>query len=99
MNREDLIDAIFNSTETWACPEYICDMPEEEGNTGECCLKCAEKLLAGYDAKIRADAIEEYRKEMRDIIEGDEEFTDWQKYEFLECNEVVAELLKERKHE
>lgn len=42
----------------------------------------------------RADGIEEYRKEMHDMIEGDEEFTDWQKYEILECNELVAEQLK-----
>lgn len=47
----------------------------------------------------RADAIEEYRKEMHDIIEGDDEFTDWQKHEFLGCCEVVAEQLKEKKNE
>lgn len=44
----------------------------------------------------KADAIEEYRKEMHDMIEGDEEFTDWQKYEILQCNELVAEQLKEQ---
>lgn len=53
-------------------------------------------LADAYDLG-RADAIEEYRKEMHDMIEGDEEFTDWQKYEILECNELVAEQLKEQK--
>ena len=47
--------------------------------------------------KVRADAIDEYRKEMHDMIEGNEEFTDWQKYEILQCNELVAEQLKEQK--
>lgn len=46
-----------------------------------------------------ADAIEEYRKEMHDMIEGNEEFTDWQKYEILQCNELVAEQLKEQNNE
>lgn len=45
---------------------------------------------------VRKNAIEEYRKEMHDMIEGNEEFTDWQKYEILQCNELVAEQLKEQ---
>ncbi len=50
-----------------------------------------------HDKQIRAEVIEEYRKEMHDMIDGDDEFTDWQKYEFLECNKQVAEQLKENK--
>lgn len=50
------------------------------------------------EARIREEVIEEYRKEMQDIIEGDDEFTDWQRYEILMCNEVVAEELKEKKN-
>lgn len=46
--------------------------------------------------KGRADAIDEYHQEMHDMIEGDEEFTDWQKYEILQCNDLVAEQLKEQ---
>lgn len=57
--------------------------------------------LNEHDKQIRAEAIEEYRKEMHDMIEGDEEFTDWQKYEILQCNELVTERvfgkLKEKK--
>lgn len=49
-----------------------------------------------YKAQIRAEVIDEYHKEMHAIIEGNEEFTDWQKYEILECNELVAEQLKEQ---
>lgn len=49
-----------------------------------------------HDTEVRAEAIEEYRKEMHVIIEGNEEFTDWQKLEILECNELVAEQLKEK---
>ena len=51
----------------------------------------------GYD-KGKADGIEEYRKEMHEYIDGNEEFTDWQKHEILECNELVAEKLKENKN-
>lgn len=51
-----------------------------------------------HDAKVRADVIDEYRKEMHDMIDGNEEFTDWQKHEIIECNELVAEQLKEQKN-
>ena len=56
------------------------------------------KLKYNLGFKIgKASAIEEYRKEMHDMIQGNEEFTDWQKHEILECNELVAEQLKEKK--
>lgn len=59
--------------------------------------KCHQCPLGRDREKIRTDAIESYRKEMHDIIEGNEEFIDWQKYEIFECNELVAEQLKEKK--
>lgn len=58
MTREQLIKTIDENEDAWSCPEYACDMPEKEGNTGECCLKCAEKQLKAYEDKIRAEAIE-----------------------------------------
>lgn len=75
MTREELIQIICNSNLPVTCPEYQCPMPEEEGNTGECCLKCAEKQLAEYEKKIKADVIEEYfqylEKRGMSLIEGD----------------------------
>lgn len=56
MTREQLIKAIYDNDEQWSCPDNPCDKPEEEGNTGECCMKCAEEQLAWYEQKIRADA-------------------------------------------
>lgn len=57
------------------------------------------RIPQAFEDEVRADerakAIEEYRKEMQEMIEGDDEFTDWQKHEILECNELVAEQLKE----
>lgn len=49
--------------------------------------------------QVRANAIDDYHKEMLDIIEGNEEFTDWQKYEILQCNDLVKENLKEQENE
>lgn len=72
----------------------ICRFKEIAIDTG--CSNCEKHFMKEHDAQIRADAIEEYRKEMHDMIEGNEEFTDWQKYEILECNELVAEQLKEQ---
>lgn len=58
--RDNIIKAIFDNENNWSCPEYRCDMPEKEGNTGECCLKCAEKILKEYENKIKTDVIDEY---------------------------------------
>jgi len=59
MTRDNLIQAINDNCDAWSCPTYNCDLPEEEGNSGACCLKCAERQLAEYEEKIRADAIDE----------------------------------------
>lgn len=65
MTRKQLIKAINDNEEEWSCPEYSCNMPDEEGNTGECCWKCAEKQLKKYEDKIRADAIDDYTEWLR----------------------------------
>lgn len=65
--------------------EYGCEVT----STKECPLN--EEIRADE----RAKTIEEYRNKMKEIIDG-EDFTDWQKYEILECNDIVAEELKEQ---
>lgn len=56
MSREELINIIFDNTDIATCPEYnCCGKPEEEGNTGECCLKCADKQLKEYEDKLIDD--------------------------------------------
>lgn len=62
MTREQLIKAIDENEDVWSCPEYYCDMPEKEGNTGECCLRCAEKQLKVYEDKIRVEVIDEFKQ-------------------------------------
>lgn len=60
------------------------------------CSRCTWRL---EKQKLITETIEKYRKEMQDIIEGNEKFTEWQKREILECNELVAEELKGQKNE
>lgn len=64
MTRKELIKAIDENEDAWSCPEYSCDMPEKEGNSGKCCLKCAEKQLKAYEDKIRAKVLKEVEKAM-----------------------------------
>lgn len=52
MTREQLIKSIYDNDELWSCPGHPCDLPEEEGNTGECCMKCAEKQLWEYEQRL-----------------------------------------------
>lgn len=64
MTRDELIEIISNDTSCFSCPDYHCDMPEEEGNTGECCRRCAEKQLAEYEEYIRADERKRFAKQL-----------------------------------
>lgn len=72
MNRNELIQVIYNDTSSATCPGCNCDKPEQEGNTGECCMKCAEEQLAEYEQKIYNQArlfntVKERRKGMNDL--------------------------------
>lgn len=100
MTREELIKAIYDNDDAWSCPEHTCDMPEKEGNTGECCWDCAEKQLKAYEDKIRADVIDEFSLLMKESMNHDWATTkicDMQIYNrlFDKCNEI-AEQLKEK---
>lgn len=55
MTREDLIAIIYNDNSSISCPEYSCDTSEEEASFSKCCMTCAERQLAEYKDKIRAD--------------------------------------------
>lgn len=50
MTKERLIEIIAKSD---YCPRISCNLPEAEGNTGECCKKCAEEVLADYECNIK----------------------------------------------
>lgn len=63
MTRDELIMAIYDSDEAWSCPDHPCDFVEE--SRGNDCMKCAEKQLAEHDAKVREDAIKEYKSKLR----------------------------------
>ena len=56
MTRNELVKVIFDSS---YCPNSPCGLPEAEGNTGECCLKCANDVLKEYEQTIRNKAIDE----------------------------------------
>lgn len=75
MTRKELINAINSNEDAWSCPEYYCDMPELEGNAGECCLKCAEKQLKDYEDEIRAAAIDECFKKIEQRLNDDTEIS------------------------
>ena len=95
MTREQLIKAIYDNEDAWSCPEHTCDMPEKEGNTGECCLKCAEKQLKAYEDKIRADAFDEFISTIMPRMKwGNDVYT----LAIEHCIEV-AKLLKEQKND
>lgn len=70
MTRDNLIQAIYDNGDTWSCPSYNCDFPEIEGNESAFCIMCADRQLAEYEAKIRADAMEEVVNKLGDILES-----------------------------
>ncbi len=60
MTRDNLIQAIYDNADSWSCVSP-CQHTMENENPKVACWECAEKQLAEYEAKVRADAIEEYR--------------------------------------
>lgn len=59
MTRDELIKAIYDSNGMRQCPGVYCELVRN-------CMKCAEKQLAEYEAKVRAEAIEEFFKAYED---------------------------------
>lgn len=58
MTREQLIDAIMGSDETWTCARNNCN--------GSGCRPCVEAQVDEYEASIRTEAIEEYEADKED---------------------------------
>lgn len=88
MTRDELIEIIDESGKAWSCPEKGCDKPEKEGNTGECCCKCAEEQLARYENKIINEAIKNKKEEKMTFTELAESI---QKTTNLQCILFVLE--------
>ena len=59
MTRENLIQAIYDNTDSWSC-KTPCPHIMEEENPSDVCKKCAEKLLSEYEQRIRAKAINNF---------------------------------------
>lgn len=70
MTREELIKAINDNEEKWSCPIAHCEIPEKEGNTGACCIKCAEEQLKAYEATVHLQGFEEGYSYAMDILSG-----------------------------
>lgn len=65
-----------------------------------------QEIVSGYMllteeqvAEIRTETIDELKKEFVDIVQGNEEFIDWQKQEIILYLECAIEKLKEQKNE
>lgn len=53
LNRENLVKAIFDSDETWSCPNYNCTFDKEK------CMKCADEQLREYEEELISSGIEQ----------------------------------------
>lgn len=98
MTREQLIKAIYDNDDAWSCPEYACDMPEKEGNTGECCWDCAEKQLKAYEDKIREEGRKEAILYVRKLIKmfwKDWNKTSHKKLPYLAFEELDEHILEQ----
>lgn len=88
MTRENLLKAIYDSSDDWSCT-YSCPYTMEEQDPQKVCMECANRLLTEYEQKIRADAIDECIAEINKLnIEI--------AYPHTICN--ILEQLKEQKN-
>lgn len=90
MTREELIKAIYKDMEL--CPDRPCDLPEKEGNTGDCCCKCAERQLTEYEAKVRADERNQWATHFEHILESSGHRTKYEEGFDDALNFVITEM-------
>lgn len=57
-NREIILHCLKEDTDV-TCRKSPCGKPEQEGNTGECCDKCALGILEEYEREVRSKAIDD----------------------------------------
>lgn len=62
-NREIILHCLKENTDV-TCRKYSCDKPEQEGNTGECCDKCALRILEEYEREVKSKAIDDCIKKI-----------------------------------
>lgn len=68
-NREIILHCLKENTDV-TCRKSPCDKPEQEGNTGECCDKCALGILEEYEREMRSKAIDDCIKAIKSIFIG-----------------------------
>lgn len=90
MLKANLIKAIYDNEDEWSCPEYTCDKPENEGNTGECCWECAKRQLEEYERSIKAETIEK----ICEYVRTDEFKAEWVNSKGVPFGDFLAEKIK-----
>lgn len=68
MTRKNLIQAIYDNTDSWSCASPCPNMMEKYTSL-DALIKCAENLLAEYEAQIRAEAIAEFAELIKEHID------------------------------
>lgn len=66
-NREIILHCLKENTDV-TCRKSPCDKPEQEGNTGECCDKCALGILEEYEREVRSKAIDDCIDKFAEIL-------------------------------
>lgn len=86
VKREELVECIYFDGHEWSCPTSgeNCELVD--------CRECASSILAEYEQKIRADAIDDVERE---LLANGFIFTE----HALEVWHNIAEQLKEKKNE
>lgn len=72
MTRDELVKAIYDSCEDWSCPDNHSCESIEDGSPAVLCMQCADKLLKEYEAKIKADAVNEIIKKINGRLSANE---------------------------
>ncbi len=83
VKREELVECIYFDGHEWSCPTSgeNCELVD--------CKECASNILAEYEQKIRADAIDDVIKKLAES--EDTLLTDKQYYALMELKEQANE--------
>lgn len=96
--REELVECIYFDGHEWSCPSIEnCELVD--------CRECASNILAEYEQKIRAEAFDEYKHNLKETFNNEfpSNYHCTQPYFTLDNVRVLADAvameMKEKKNE
>lgn len=93
--KEIILKCLDENTDV-TCRHKPCDLPEKEGNTGECCHKCSLEILKEYEKEIKNKILDDFVNKAEETKKHyTDTFTDYLCSGINMCINLAKELRRE----